>query len=177
MKLAGRGPSTILIPSHMTASLSRMRRLLSSYTWWRMLKAAMFLVALTAPLALAPAATAHNSLDTNASLAISTAGSGLLAVSDNDPGATIYVQSAAWTPADADDSCPNERDHSHSDHSGCCAGVICCIASCVAACGAMSPPEDPIKFLSAETALRSSATPLSVGIDTIPTDPPPRLSI
>jgi hypothetical protein len=39
----------------------------------RMLKAAMLLVTLSAPLTLTPAASAHNSLNTNVPLSISTA--------------------------------------------------------------------------------------------------------
>src|SRR5713226_8648613 len=87
----------------------------------RMLKAAMLLVTLSAPLTLTPAASAHNSVTTNVPLSISTAadrdGSGPLAASDIDAGATTYIQSAAWTPAGADESCPNEPGRSHSDHS------------------------------------------------------------
>ena len=158
-----------------------MRPLLGADIVRRMLKAAMLLVALSAPLTLTPAASAHNSLNTNVSLSTSTAadqdGSRPLAASDIDAGGTTYIQSAAWTPADAYDSCPNGPGRSHSDHSDCCASIVCCVASCVSACGAMSLPEDPMNFLSGETALPSATTLLSDGIDTIPTDPPPRLSI
>jgi len=147
----------------------------------RMLKAAMLLVTLSAPLTLTPAASAHNSLNTNVPLSISTAadqgGSGPLAASDMDAGPTTYIQSAAWHPADAAESCPNEPGRSHSGHSGCCASVVCCVTSCVSACGAMSPPADPMNCLSGEMASPSSTTLLSDGIDTIPTDPPPRLSV
>lgn len=147
----------------------------------RMPKAAMWLVAFATALVLAPEAMAHGSRYATSVLSIPASatanGAARRGASDAAIQSVTYVQSATATLAGPGESCPEEPGHSHSGDAGCCASIACCIARCVSACGAMSPAEDPISFLLAELALPSSTTLFSVGIDTIPTDPPPRPSI
>jgi hypothetical protein len=151
-----------------------------AHIFWRMLTASLFLVAL-ATLVLAPDAMAHGSpytiSDPAIALVVTQDGGGPLAATNTDMSATTYVQSATWKSADSDESCPSGPGHSHPEHSGCCSGIVCCVSACASGCGAMFPPEDPVNFFCAKTLLLPSTTLLSVGVGTIPTDPPPRLLI
>jgi hypothetical protein len=141
---------------------------------WRMVKAAAYLLfVLVASVAFVPDAFAHGLEDSRAApVSASEQASISQVVRDTDGGsASSHAAADRHDPAGCGTSCPS--GDCGAGCPSCCGGTTGC-ASC---CGAMALPGDLIQLFTPTAALRSATISVSVGVGTIPSDPPPRTSL